>query len=148
MAELEGEYVPTAADWVNEQVFAYETTGGKEGNTLFDTGYPVVIVTMRGAKTGFVRKIALMRVEHEGEYALVASYGGHPTNPTWYANLVTHPDEVLVQDGPEPVAMTVRQLEGDERELWWERSVAAYPDYAVYQQHTDRLIPVFLATPA
>jgi deazaflavin-dependent oxidoreductase (nitroreductase family) len=148
MPELEGEYEPNAMAWVREQVEAYEATGGAEANTLMDTGLPVIIVTMRGAKSGKVRKIALMRVEHEGEYALVASLGGAPENPVWYHNLVAHPDEVLVQDGPEPFPVRVREITGDERDQWWERSVAAYPDYAEYQRNTERVIPVFIATPA
>src|SRR4051794_25329956 len=100
-ATLEGTYVPSAMDWVREQVETYERTGGAEANTLRDTGMPVIIVTMRGAKSGDVRKIALMRVEHDGDYALVASYGGAPKHPVWYRNLMAHPDEVIVQDGPE-----------------------------------------------
>ena len=144
---LEGTYVPSAMDWVRDQVATYEASGGTEANTLMDTGIPVIIVTMRGAKSGDVRKIALMRVEHEGEYALVASYGGAPDNPAWYGNLKAHPDEVLIQDGPEPFRVTVREVEGDERQTWWDRSVAVYPDYADYQENTDRVIPVLVATP-
>jgi deazaflavin-dependent oxidoreductase (nitroreductase family) len=145
---LEGTYVPSAMAWVRDQVEAYERSGGTEANTLLDRGIPVIIVTMRGAKSGDVRKIALMRVEHEGEYALVASLGGAPKHPVWYYNLVAHPDEVLIQDGPEPHRFHVREVEGDERALWWERAVAAYPDYADYQNNTERVIPVFVATPA
>lgn len=145
---IEGEYVPSTWQWVSDQVEAYERSGGTEANTLRDTGIPVIIVTMRGKSSGLVRKIALMRVEHAGEYALVASVGGAPTNPAWYNNLVANPTEVLVQDGPAPVSMTVRELEGDERALWWERSVAVFPNYAEYQQKTERTIPVLLATPA
>jgi deazaflavin-dependent oxidoreductase (nitroreductase family) len=135
-------------DWVRDQVERYEATGGREANTLFDTGMPVIIVTMRGARTGDVRKIALMRVEHDGEYALVASFGGSPEHPVWYWNLQAHPDEVLVQDGPEPFRVTVREVDGEEREQWWARAVAAYPPYAEYQERTDRVIPVLVATPA
>ena len=145
---LEGEYVPSAAGWVRNQVEAYERSGGREANTLRDTGLPVVIVTMRGNKSGNVRKIALMRVEHEGEYALVASYGGSPKHPVWYYNLEANPDEVAIQDGPEPFPVTVRQVSGDERAAWWERAVAAFPPYADYQRKTDREIPVFVATRA
>jgi deazaflavin-dependent oxidoreductase (nitroreductase family) len=145
---LEGTYVPSAMDWVREQVEVYEESGGQEANTLMDTGIPVIIVTMRGNKSGDVRKIALMRVEHEGEYALVASFGGAPKHPVWYWNLKAHPDEVLIQDGPEPKRFTIRELEGDERTEWWDRSVAVYPDYADYQRNTDRVIPVLLASPA
>ncbi|HEY4409748.1 MAG TPA: nitroreductase family deazaflavin-dependent oxidoreductase [Acidimicrobiia bacterium] len=142
---LEGEYVPNARKWVRDQVETYERSGGLEGNTLRDTGLPVVIVTMRGNKSGNVRKIALMRVEHGGEYALVASMGGAPTNPVWYHNLTANPDQVTIQDGPEPFAATVREVTGDERAAWWDRAVAAYPPYAEYQQKTDRQIPVLVA---
>ena len=143
---LPGEYIPSPAAWVREQVEAYERPGGREANTLLDTGLPVIIVTMRGNQTGNVRKIALMRVEHDGEYALVASKGGAPQHPVWYHNLTAHPDEVVVQDGPEPFAAQVREVSGDERATWWHRAVAAYPPYAEYQEKTDRVIPVFLAT--
>jgi len=145
---IEGDYVPSPSDWVREQVEAYERSGGTEANTLRDTGIPVIIVTMRGASTGAVRKIALMRVEHEGEYALVASMGGAPTNPVWYKNLVANPTEVLIQDGPAPFPVTVREVTGDERALWWDRSVAVYPSYAEYQEKTERIIPVLVARPA
>jgi len=144
---LQGEYVPNSRKWVSDQVEAYERSGGREANTLQDTGLPVVIVTMRGSTSGKVRKIALMRVEHDGEYALVASMGGAPTNPVWYHNLTANPDEVTVQDGPAPVSVTVREVTGDERATWWGRAVAAYPPYAEYQQKTDRQIPVFVASP-
>ena len=100
MTSLEGEYIPSTLGWVKDQIDTYERTGGKEASTLRDTGIPVIVVTMRGAKSGAVRKIALMRVEHEGAYALVASRGGAPHNPDWYTNLVSLPDEVLLQDGP------------------------------------------------
>jgi F420H(2)-dependent quinone reductase len=142
---LQGEYVPSPAPWVRDQVEAYERTGGREANTLGDTGLPVVIVTMLGNKSGSVRKIALMRVEHDGEYALVASKGGAPRHPVWYYNLKAHPDDVVVQDGPEPFDAEVREVTGDERAAWWDRAVAAYPPYAEYQTKTDRQIPVFVA---
>ena len=142
---LQGEYVPSAAGWVRNQVEAYEQSGGREANTLRDTGIPVIIVTMRGNKSGNVRKIALMRVEHEGEYALVASYGGAPKHPVWYHNLTAHPDEVMIQDGPEPFPVTVREVSGEERALWWKRAVEVFPNYADYQAKTDREIPVFVA---
>jgi F420H(2)-dependent quinone reductase len=144
---LSGKYVPTPTDWVREQVEAYEASGGREANTLRDTGIPIIVVTMTGNKTGFVRKIALMRVEHEGSYGLVASYGGRPSHPVWYHNLLASPDTVIIQDGPEPVAMSVREVDGAERELWWERSVAVFPTYAEYQAKTDRRIPVLVASP-
>ena len=144
---IEGEYVPSKMDWVADQVAAYEASGGKEANTLRDTGIPVIIVTMRGHKSGNVRKIALMRVEHEGRYALVASKGGAPSNPGWYHNLVADP-EILVQDGPEPFATTARIVTGDERAQWWERAVAVFAPYADYQAKTDREIPVFVTDSA
>ena len=147
MAQLSGTYVPSTMAWVRDQVDLYERTSGQEGNTLRDTGIPVIIVTMRGAQSGNVRKIALMRVEHEGSYALVASKGGAPDNPDWYHNLLAHPNEVLVQDGPEPFQVTVRQVEGTERSQWWTRSVAVFPTYDDYQSKTDRQIPVLVAEP-
>ena len=143
---LQGEYVPSAAGWVRNQVEAYERSGGREANTLRDTGIPIIVVTMRGSKSGNVRKIALMRVEHAGEYALVASYGGAPSHPVWYYNLAAHPDEVMIQDGPEPFPVSVREVSGDERAVWWDRAVAVFPPYAQYQQKTERQIPVFVAT--
>jgi deazaflavin-dependent oxidoreductase (nitroreductase family) len=143
---LQGEYSPSPAAWVRDQVEAYERSGGQEATTLRDTGLPVIVVTMRGNKTGSVRKIALMRVEHDGEYALVASKGGAPKHPVWYYNLVANPDEVTLQDGPEPFEAHVRQISGDERRVWWERAVAAYPPYADYQKRTEREIPVFVAS--
>ena len=142
----EDEYEPSPWDWVREQVETYERTGGREANTLLDTGLPVIIVTTRGNKSGKLRKTPLMRVEHDGEYALVASMGGAPKNPVWYYNLKADPDAVMIQDGPEPFDASVRELSGDERVEWWDRAVAAYPDYAQYQTNTTRLIPVFLAT--
>lgn len=145
---LSGEYVPSAAPWVRDQVEAYEASHGMEANTLLDTGLPVIIVTMRGNKSAKVRKIALMRVAHEGQYALVASYGGAPRHPVWYYNLVANPDEITIQDGPEPFPVRVRKATGDERATWWKRAVQAYPPYAQYQQRTDREIPVFVATRA
>jgi len=141
---LQGEYAPSSAGWVREQVERYEASGGREANTLRDTGLPIVIVSTRGAKSGKVRKLGLMRVEHDGVYAMVGSQGGAPTDPAWVANLRAHPDEVTLQDGPEPWDGVAREISGEERALWWERSVAAYPDYADYQERTDREIPVFL----
>lgn len=145
MAQLTGEYVPSTSEWVRDQVDTYERSGGTEANTLRDTGIPVIIVSMRGAKSGKVRKIALMRVEHDGTYALVASKGGAPDNPDWYANLLANPAEVTIQDGPEPFFVTVREVAGGERSTWWERSVAVFPPYADYQSKTSRLIPVLVA---
>jgi deazaflavin-dependent oxidoreductase (nitroreductase family) len=143
---LQGTYVPSAAQWVRDQVDAYERSGGEEANTLRDTGLPIIVVTMRGNKSGSVRKIALMRVEHNGQYALVASKGGAPKHPVWYYNLVANPDEVTIQDGATPFEASVRQVSGEERREWWDRAVAAYPPYAEYQKHTKREIPVFVAT--
>ncbi len=145
MAGLNGEYIPSTLDWVKDQIETYERTGGKEANTLLETGIPVIIVTMRGAKSGAVRKIALMRVEHNGAYALVASKGGAPGNPDWYTNLLTHPDEVLLQDGPEPFAVSIREIHGTERDEWWKRSAAVFPPYDEYQAKTSRTIPVIIA---
>ncbi len=142
---LQGTYEPSTWDWVREQVEAYERSGGTEGNTLLDTGLPIVVVTSRGAQSGKLRKNPVMRVEHEGQYALVASKGGDPANPAWYANMVADP-VVEIQDGPMPLEYAVRELEGEERNLWWERAVAAYPPYAEYQENTSRVIPVLLAT--
>lgn len=141
---LDGVYEPSSAQWVRDQVERYESSGGTEGTTLLDTGLPVVIVTHRGAATGRLRKTPLMRVEHDGVYALVASQGGAPTHPHWYANLLADP-HIELQDGPERRDRTVRQVEGDERARWWERAVAAYPPYADYQERTDRVIPVLVA---
>jgi F420H(2)-dependent quinone reductase len=143
---LEGEYEPSTAQWVRDQVEAYESSGGTQANTLRDTGQPVIIVTSRGNKSGKLRKTPLMRVEHGGEYLLVGSQGGAPVHPRWVYNLRADPQAVTVQDGPEPFDVTVRELSGDERAAWWERAVAAFPPYAEYQTRTDRIIPVFLAT--
>jgi deazaflavin-dependent oxidoreductase (nitroreductase family) len=144
---VQGEYEPSPAQWVRDQVAEYEASGGTRANTLRDTGLPVVIVTMRGQRSGKVRKIAVMRVEHAGRYAIVASRGGTPENPGWYHNLVASPTEVMIQDGPAPFDVQVRELSGSEREEWWARAVEAYPEYATYQTRTSRVIPIFLATP-
>jgi deazaflavin-dependent oxidoreductase (nitroreductase family) len=144
---LEGEYEPSSSQWVRDQVTEYEASGGQRANTLSDTGLPVIIVTSRGNKSGKLRKTPLMRVEHDGEYLLVASQGGAPKHPVWYYNLKADPDAITLQDGPEPFDATVRELpEGDERAQWWARAVAAYPPYAEYQERTERRIPVFVAT--
>jgi deazaflavin-dependent oxidoreductase (nitroreductase family) len=143
---VEGEYEPSPTQWVREQVEAYESSGGRQGNTLRDTGLPVIIVINRGNKSGKVRKTPLMRVAHRGEYALVASKGGAPTQPVWYYNLQSDPDAVAIQDGPEPFDVNVRQVSGYERAQWWERAVKAFPPYAEYQAKTDRQIPVFVAS--
>ncbi len=143
---LQGEYQPSPSQWVREQVEAYEASGGREANTLLDTGLPIIIITTRGNKSGLIRKFALMRVEHDGEYALVASKGGAPKHPVWYHNLTADPKAVVIQDGPEPFDAQVRELSGAERDVWWQRAVEAYPPYAEYQARTDRLIPVLLAS--
>ena len=143
---IEGDYEPSPQQWVRDQVEAYERSGGREANTLLDTEMRVVIVTTRGAKSGKVRKSPVMRVEHNGQYAIVASKGGAPTHPKWYLNIVAHPTEVAFQDGPVRFDADVRELEGDERQLWWDRAVDAYPPYAEYQEATDRVIPVLLVT--
>jgi F420H(2)-dependent quinone reductase len=142
---LEGEYEPSRWDWVREQVEEYEASGGQRANTLLDTGLPIIVVTSRGHRTGKIRKTPLMRVEHDGEYALVASQGGAPKHPGWYFNLEADPTAVTIQDGPEPFDAVVREVEGDERARWWQRCAAAYPPYEEYQERTERRIPVFVA---
>ncbi len=142
---LEGEYEPSSWDWVREQVDAYERSGGLEATTLWDTGLPVIVVTMRGCRSGSIRKSPVMRVEHDGRYALVASKGGDPKHPSWYFNLKARPDEVRIQDGPEVFDVIVHETDGEERERWWERAVVAYPPYAEYQANTERRIPVLVA---
>lgn len=143
---ITGEYEPSTSAWVADQVAEYEASGGTRANTLRDTGIPIIVVTMRGAKSGKVRKIGLMRVEHDGEYALVASKGGAPEHPAWYANLVADPN-VMIQDGPEPRDYVVREVTGEERDVWWERGVAVYPPYAEYAERAGRTIPVLVASP-
>jgi deazaflavin-dependent oxidoreductase (nitroreductase family) len=142
---LHGDYEPSAWDWVREQVETYERTGGAEANTLRDTGIPIIIVSTRGKRSGKIRKFALMRVEHDGEYALVASMGGAPKNPVWYHNIKADPTALMIQDGPEPFDAVAREVEGDERARWWDRAVAVYPPYATYQERTERQIPVLVA---
>ena len=142
---LEGEYEPSPDAWVRDQVEHYEATDGREAGTLGDTGLPVVIFTTRGNKSGKLRKTPLMRVEHDGAYLMVASKGGAPSHPVWYHNLRADPGALEVQDGADRFDATARELEGEEREEWWQRAVAAYPPYAEYQRNTDRRIPVLLA---
>src|SRR4029079_2651381 len=142
---LEGEYVPSPWQWVRDQVETYERSGGREANTFLDTGLPIIIVTTRGNKSGILRKTPLMRVEHDGEYALVASMGGAPKHPVWYYNLVADPRAVVIQDGPEPFDADVREVSVGGRKRWGARAVEASPPYAEYQTRTDRLIPVFVA---
>lgn len=144
---ITGDYEPGKWDWVSQQIEQYEASGGTEAATLRDTGIPIIIVTMNGHKSGKVRKIALMRVEHEGEYALVGSKGGAPADPGWVHNINADPG-VMIQDGPEPFATTARLVTGEERATWWERSVAVFSPYAEYQEKTDREIPVYITSPA
>jgi len=141
---LHGEYVASPSRWVREQVEFYESSGGTEGTTL--RGLPVVIVTSLGAKSGKIRKTPLMRVEHDGSYAAVASQGGAPQHPTWYFNLVAHP-EVELQDGPARRRYLARLVEGEEKAAWWDRAVEAFEDYADYQERTEREIPLFVLDP-
>ncbi|MFF9060659.1 nitroreductase family deazaflavin-dependent oxidoreductase [Streptomyces sp. NPDC101213] len=140
---LEGEYEPSPTQWVREQVELYESSGGTEGTTLLDTGRPVIILTTVGSKSGKIRKTPLMRVEHEGRYAVVASLGGAPKHPVWYFNVKADP-RVELQDGLVKQDMTAREVTGEEKARWWERAVAAFPQYAEYQEKTDREIPVFV----
>ncbi|EHN78290.1 nitroreductase family deazaflavin-dependent oxidoreductase [Streptomyces coelicoflavus] len=144
---LDGEYEPSPTQWVREQVELYESSGGTEGTTLRDTGLPVIVLTTRGARSGKVRKTPLMRVEHEGRYAAVASLGGAPKHPVWYFNVISDP-RVELQDGPVRRDMTAREVTGAEKAEWWERAVAAFPPYSDYQEKTDREIPVFVLEPA
>ncbi len=139
-----GEYAPSPSQRVREQVELYESSGGRQGTTM--RGMPVVVLTSRGAQSGKVRKTPLMRVEHDGRYAVVASMGGAPGHPVWYRNLVAHP-HVELQDGPVRQDMVARELTGDELAQWWDRAVAAFPDYADYQANTERQIPVFVLEP-
>ncbi|HEY1275748.1 MAG TPA: nitroreductase family deazaflavin-dependent oxidoreductase [Thermoleophilaceae bacterium] len=141
---LTGDYEPSAWDWVREQVEQILRTGTTDGVTIKDR--PIVLMTYRGAKTGKVRKTPLMRVEHDGRYAIVASVGGAPRNPKWYSSLVTEPD-VELQDGEVTRQYRAREVSGDERAVWWRRAVDAYPDYADYQRRTERQIPVFVLEP-
>ncbi|MFC8598203.1 nitroreductase family deazaflavin-dependent oxidoreductase [Isoptericola sp. NPDC057191] len=138
---ITGEYAPSPSARAAKQVEEYESSGGTKGTTM--RGMPVVILTTVGAKSGKLRKTPLMRVEHDGEYAVVASLGGAPKHPVWYYNVVANP-RVELQDGPEKHEYVAREITGEEKALWWERCVAAYPDYADYQRKTDREIPVLV----
>lgn len=141
---LVGEYEPSTSDWARKQLEEFENSGGTKGNTM--RGMPIIVVTSVGAKSGKLRKTPLMRVEHDGEYAAVASLGGAPKHPVWYWNLVKNP-HVELQDGPVKKDYIAREVTGEEKAVWWERAVAAYPDYADYQKKTTREIPVFVLTP-
>jgi deazaflavin-dependent oxidoreductase (nitroreductase family) len=139
----QSEYEPSTRAWVRDQVELYESSGGTQGTTLRDTGLPVVIITNRGVRSGKLRKTPVMRVEHEGRYAAVASQGGAPTHPGWYYNFLAHP-RVELQDGPRRQDMVAREVTGAERDEWWQRAVTAFPPYAEYQRKTERQIPVFV----
>jgi deazaflavin-dependent oxidoreductase (nitroreductase family) len=141
---LTGDYQPSATSWARDQVDLYERSGGTDGTEL--NGRPVIILTSVGAKTGKIRKTPLMRVEHDGEYAVVASLGGAPKNPVWYYNLTANP-HVELQDGPVKKDYQAREVHGAERAIWWDRAVATWPGYAEYQEKTTRTIPVFALTP-
>jgi deazaflavin-dependent oxidoreductase (nitroreductase family) len=141
---LDGDYEPSTTQWVRDNVDLIERSGGTEGMAM--RGMRVILMTNKGAKSGKLRKTPLMRVEHDGKYAVVASQGGAPTHPFWYYNLVANP-LVELQDGTVTQDMTARLVDGDEKAVWWERAVAAYPDYADYQDKTDRQIPVFVLEP-
>lgn len=141
---LSGDYAPSPSDHAREQAERFEATGGQEANTL--RGVPIIVLTSVGARTGRLRKTPLMRVEHDGRYAVVASMGGAPKHPVWYHNLVAHP-RVELQDGPVRRDYDARELAGEERAQWWARAVAVWPDYDQYQARTERLIPVFLLEP-
>ncbi|MBO0898484.1 nitroreductase family deazaflavin-dependent oxidoreductase [Cellulomonas sp. zg-ZUI222] len=141
---LTGEYAPSTSDRAREQVELYESSGGTRGTTL--DGQPVVVLWTLGATSGKIRKTPLMRVEHDGEYAVVASLGGAPTHPVWYRNIVAHP-QVELQDGPVRRDYVAREVTGAERDAWWARAVEVWPDYEAYTRRTDRLIPVLVLTP-
>ena len=143
---IEGEYAPSTWGWVRKQVEEYESSGGTQAATLRDTGQPIIVMTTLGHKSGKVRKVPLMRVEQNGEYAIVASKGGAPTNPEWVNNLLAD-SNVTIQDGPAPFDAVVRLAAGEERAQWWERCVAAFSNYAEYQAKTEREIPLFIASP-
>jgi deazaflavin-dependent oxidoreductase (nitroreductase family) len=141
---LTGEYEPSPTDWSREQVELFERTSGAEGNTM--RGRPIIVLTSKGAKSGKLRKTPLMRVEHDGEYAVVASLGGAPKHPVWYYNLVANP-HVELQDGPIKRDYDAHEATGEEKDLWWKRATATWPDYDEYQTKTERSIPLFVLTP-
>jgi deazaflavin-dependent oxidoreductase (nitroreductase family) len=141
---LKGDYEPSSAGWARKQAEGYEASQGAEANDL--RGRPVIVLTSVGAKTGKLRKTALMRVEHAGDYAVVASMGGAPKHPVWYYNLKAHP-HVELQDGASRRDYLAREVSGDEKAVWWARAVETWPDYAKYQTKTDRQIPVFVLEP-
>ena len=140
---MSGEYAPSTSDWSRENAEKYMESGGTEGTEL--QGKPVILLSTIGARSGKLRKTPLMRVEHNGEYAVVASLGGAPKNPVWYYNVKANP-RVELQDGGESHDYDAREVFGDEKAAWWERCVQAWPDYANYQKKTERQIPVFVLT--
>jgi deazaflavin-dependent oxidoreductase (nitroreductase family) len=140
---LHGEYAPSTSDWARQQGERFEATEGAEANTI--QGRPIILLTSVGARSGRLRKTPLMRVEHDGEYAVVGSLGGSPKHPVWVHNLRANP-HVELQDGAEKHDYTAREADGEEREVWWKRSVEAFPNYARYQKKTDRLLPLFVLT--
>ncbi|MEV0250509.1 nitroreductase family deazaflavin-dependent oxidoreductase [Nocardia sp. NPDC050712] len=141
---LTGDYAPSTSDWAREQAETYENSGGTDGTAL--QGKPVILLTTKGAKTGLLRKTPLMRVEHDGEYAVVASLGGAPKHPVWYFNIKANP-QVELRDGTTNKDYIAREVTGDEKAQWWKRAVAVWPEYANYQKKTTREIPVFVLTP-
>lgn len=141
---LVGEYEPGTSEWARDQAELFERTDGAEGKML--RGQPIIVLTSVGAKTGKLRKTPLMRIEHDGEYAAIASLGGAPRNPLWYYNILAHP-HVELQDGPVTRDYLAREVSGDERETWWKRAVEVWPDYDEYAKKTSRVIPVFVLTP-
>jgi deazaflavin-dependent oxidoreductase (nitroreductase family) len=141
---LTGKYEPGTSDWVREHAELYENSGGTEGTTM--QGFPIVLLTSVGAKSGKLRKAPLIRVENDGEYLAVASLGGAPKHPVWYYNLVSNP-HVELRDGTTTGDYTAREITGDEKAVWWDRAVAVQPEYAVYQTKTTREIPIFVLTP-
>ncbi|NGN91591.1 nitroreductase family deazaflavin-dependent oxidoreductase [Nocardioides sp. KC13] len=146
MTELQGEYIPSTADWVREQVAAFEASNGAEANVLERDGKPIILITNRGAKTGAIRKTPLMRIERDGRYLAVASWGGSDKNPAWVANFRKHPEMVL-QDGGTKKAYVARELSGAERDEWWDYAVKTWPTYGEYQPNTSRIFPLFLLEP-
>lgn len=140
---LQGEYAPSTSGWAREQAERYEASGGAEADTLRNTGQPIIVLTTVGAKSDMLRKTALMRVEHDGVYAVVASLGGSPKHPQWYFNVLAQP-LVELQDGAEKHDYLAREVHGDEKAVWWERAAAAFPPYVDYQNKTERQIPVFV----
>ena len=140
---LSGEYAPSTSGWARRQAETYEATGGEQASDM--QGRPIIVLTSVGARSGLLRKTPLMRVEHDGQYAVVGSLGGAPKNPVWVYNLRANP-LVELQDGAEKHEYTAREVDGEERAVWWERAVKAFPNYAAYQQKTERLIPVFVLT--